>query len=704
MLASVTVIPLPRCVRSRMLASELTTASRAAFAFALWWALTLVAGIHSTPAPAHPDIEVGVDAGIRPGDDFFAYANGGWLEATQIPEDSPRWNARNEINDLTRRQLESLIDDAAGAPAGSDAHKVADFRAAYLNEAIIEARGLASLAHSFDRINGVHDKVALTRLLGSELGADVDPLNRGIYDSAHLLGLSVEPGLHAERNYVALLLQGGLGLPDRDHYASSAPENQALRTRYQRYIARMLELAGLDHAVERAAGVMALETAIAQTHATREASADERNADNSWTRADFLRQAPGLDWSGFFAAAGLSKQRSIVVWQPSAVKGVAALVASQPLSAWLDYLRFHLIHAHADALPRAFADEALAAPGSATSRQHSSRAQRALEGTQQAMSGVLGRLYVERYFPADQKARVQAITANVIEAFRRRVEAVTWLSPATKRQALAKLKALYFGVGYPEKWQDYSGLTLSAVDAVGNQQRLEDWNRRLALARLGQRVDVTGWWITPQSAGALLLFQQNAYNFSAALLQAPKFDPSASDAANYGAIGAIIGHEVSHFVDTLGADYDVAGRKVNWWTAEDVAGYEAATRPLVLQFSEYRPFPDMTINGKLTLVENLADLGGLVAAFDAYRRTLGSRASDKEYARQHDREFFIGFARSWRSKTREDALRAQIITNDHAPENFRIATVRNIDAWYDAFDIQPGQRLYLEPKARVRIW
>jgi predicted metalloendopeptidase len=682
----------------------LITGMRAILTFALSWALILAAGIQSAPAPANPVIEVGVDTGIRPGDDFFAYANGGWLETTQIPEGSPDWNARNEINDRTRRQLEGLIDDAAGAPVGSDAHKVADFRAAYLNEATIEARGLAALEPSLDRINGVHDKAALTRLLASELGADVDPLNWGIYDSAHLLGLSVEPGLHAEGSYVAFLLQGGLGLPDRDHYLSTAPDNQALRIRYQRHIGRMLELAGFDHAVQRAEGVMALEAAIAQTHATREASADERNADNLWTRADFVRQAPGLDWPAFFAVAGLSKQQSIVVWQPSAVKGVATLVASQPLSAWLDYLRFHAIHAYAEVLPRAFAEEAFALHGGDPSRQRSSRAQRAMEATQQAMSGVLGRLYVERYFPANQKARVQAITANVIEAFRQRVEAVTWLSPATKRQALAKLKTLYFGVGYPERWQDYSGLTVSAVDAVGNLQRLADWTYRLALARLGQPVDVTEWWIAPQTAGAVLLFQQNAYNFSAALLQAPKFDPTASDAANYGAIGAIIGHEVSHFVDTLGADYDDAGRKVHWWTAEDMAGYEAATGPLVHQFSDYRPFPDMTINGKLTLVENLADLGGLAAAFDAYRRTLGSKAGDKEYVRQHDREFFIGFARSWRSKKREDTLRAQITTNDHAPENFRIATVRNIDAWYDAFDVQPGQRLYLEPKARVHIW
>ena len=247
-------------------------------------------------------------------------------------------------------------------------------------------------------------------------------------------------------------------------------------------------------------------------------------------------------------------------------------------------------------------------------------------------------------------------------------------------------------------------LTVSPVDAVGNRQRLADRNYRLAVARLGQPVDVTEWVITPQTSGAVLLFQQNAYNFAAALLQAPKFDATASDAANYGAIGAIIGHEVSHFVDTLGADYDARGRKVHWWTDEDTAGYHAATAPLVDQFSSYRPFPDAAVNGKLTLVENVADLGGLVAAFDAYRRTLGSKASDEAYVSQHDREFFIGFARAWRSKIREDALRAQVATNDHAPENFRISTVRNMDAWYDAFDVQPGQRLYLEPKARVRIW
>jgi len=655
-------------------------------------ALTLVLACALTPSAA-------ISAATtepQPGDDFFAYANSAWLQATKIPDGAPRWTARSEINDLTRRQLDKLVDDTAGAPADSNARKVANFRAAYLDDEAIESDGVTPLAPTLGRINAISDRTALTRFLGSELRADVDPLNLGIYDSTHLLGLSVEPGLHGEANNVALLLQGGLGLGDRDRYLGTAPDDQSLRTRYERYIGRMLALAGFDQAEQRAAGVMALEIAIARTHATSAASADEANASNLWTRADFARQAPGMDWSAFFAAAKLSKQQSFVVWQPGAVTGAAALVASQPLAAWLDYLRFHVIHAHVDVLPHAFADEAL--------NQSGPREQRALTTTQQAMSGILGQLYAERHFPPQQKARVQAIAANVIAAFRQRVAAVTWLSPASKKQALAKLKTVYFGMGYPEKWQDYSDLKIDAADPIGNQQRLVDWNYEHALARVGKPVDLTQWWISPQTAGAVLLFQQNAYNFSAALLQAPKFDATASDAMNYGAIGAIIGHEASHFVDTLGADYDASRRKLHWWTAEDMAGYEAATRPLVEQFSSYRPLPDMTIDGKRTLVENVADLGGLAAAFDAYRHTLGSKASDKQYVKQLDREFFIGFARAWRSKTRQEALREQLTTDSHAPETFRIATVRNLDAWYEAFDVKPGRTLYLEPEARVRIW
>ncbi len=654
--------------------------------------------------------EAAVDASTQPGDDFFVYANGGWLKTTEIPAGKGRWGARDQITEHTRLQVAKLLDDANAAPAGSDARKVADFRAAYLNEAAIEASGLAPLKPLLGQIDRIRDKAGLTRSLGRELRADVDPLNQGVYNSSHVVGLAVQAGNHGEKEYVAYLLQGGLGLPDRESYLGIEPPMQALRAQYLAAIDRMLVRLDADRGraslgtASRAAAVMALETAIARSHATDEASGNEHNADTLWTRADFAREAPGMDWSAFFAAAGLAKQQAFVAWQPTALKGAAALVASQPLQAWKDYLRIRVIGRYAEVLPRALSVDAMVLHGvAAGSEQPGARAQLALEATQSALSEAIGKMYVERYFPPANKARLQVIVANVVAAFTQRVEVAAWMSPAARTMALAKLRNVYFGIGYPDRWQDFSDLAVDPADAVGNLQRIAQRNYRLAVARLGQSADATEWSIAPQWPGAVIAFHRNAYNFSAALLQSPKFDPSASDAANYGAIGAIVGHEVSHLVDTLGAEYEADGRLRRWWTRDDMTRYEAATDALVRQFSGYLPFPGVAVDGKLALTENLADLGGLAAAFDAYRRTLGSKANDKDYLRQQDRQFFIGFARSWRVKYRDDALKAQA-ARDHSPENYRIWTVRNIDAWYDAFDVKPGQRLYLEPAARVRIW
>ena len=638
------------------------------------------------------------------GDDFFAFANREWLRTTEIPAGRESWNARTAINDLTRRQVVTLLDDAAAQPAGSLARKVADYRAAWLNERAIEARGIAPLRPLLEGIDRIRDRAALTRHLGGGLGADVDPLNWGVFQSSHLLGLSVEQGIRGEKTNVAFLLQGGLGLPDREHYVSAEPRMQALRTRYEEYIGRMLALAGFERATERARAVLALETAMARGQATREASADDRNAGNRWTRGDFARRAPGMDWPAFLDAAGLARQDAIVAWQPGALTTLAALVGSEPVETWKDYLRFHLVHAHADVLPRAFADEASALQAAVTDRPTGPRAERALEATQSALGDALGRMYAERHFPADRKARVQAIVADVVTAFVRRVEGAAWMSPATKAQALEKLKTLYVGIGYPDRWEDYAGLTVDPKDAAGNLQRVADRNYRRMLARLGRPVDRTEWWIAPQRAGAILLFQQNAYQFSAALLQPPKFDSTASDAASYGAIGAVIGHDVSHFIDLLGAEYDTGGRKRGWWTAEDSSRFQALAEPLVRQFSAYRPFPDLGVNGNATRSENIADLAGLAAAFDAHRAKLGDRAADREHVRQRDREFFIAYAQSWRGKMTEAGLRAYLAGDIHAPDRYRVATVRNLDAWYDAFDVRPGQQLYLAPEARVKIW
>jgi putative endopeptidase len=667
----------------------------------------------SPAGPLRPAaLEAGVDPGVRPGDDFFAWANGAWFAATEIPAGKERVSARTEIDELTRRQVARLFEDAEVAPAGTTARQVADFRAALLDEAAIERRGLAPLSPVLRRIDGVTDRASLVRLLGEGLRADVDPLNWGVYDSSHLFGLSVEIGNHGEPDYVAYLLQGGLGLPDRESYLGAEPALQALRGRYETYIGRLLTLSEAASGTEtasRAAAVLALETSIARSHAARKESANDRNADHLWTRADFARRAPGIDWPAFFAAAGLAEQESWVVWQPGAVEGAAQLVASQPLTAWKDYLRVRELDRNVDLLPKAFAAAASslreAAPAGGSDAARSARAEAAQGATLKALAEEVGAVYADRHFPAAAKARVEAIVTAVVAAFRQRVEGVTWMSPASRAIALRKLDRLEFGIGYPERRPGAAELHVDPEDAVGNFARVAARDYRRALARLGRPVDRTDWWIAPHRAGAVLLFQQNAYNFAAALLQPPKFDPAASDAMTYGAIGAIVGHEVSHFVDTLGAEYDASGAFRRWWTPADLAGYESATAPLVEQFSAYRPFPDLAIDGKRTLSENLADLGGLAAAFDAYRRTLGSKAGDPVLVRRLDREFFIGFARAWRSKIRPEAVRTQVSSDDtHAPETYRVSTVRNLDAWYEAFDVRPGDRLYLPPAQRVRAW
>lgn len=657
-----------------------------------------------TPSPslqgaAASRLERTVDASIKPGDDFFAYANGAWLKTAVIPEGKDRRTVRDDISERTHQQLTTILDEARAAPPGSLARKVGDFRAAFLNESAIDQVGLGSLANMLSQIDHVSDTPALSRLLGAGMHADVDPLNFGIYASSSVLGLAVEHSIHGEKQYTAFLVQGGLALGDRDQYLSNESRPIEQRRRYRQYIARMLMLAGFDDTERRADSVLALETAIAVSHATRQASAVDRNADNQWSRADFAREAPGMDWDAFFEAAGLGGRRQVIVaWQPCAVKGVAALVASRPLESWKDYLRFHLVDEYADVLPRAFAQAAAEMRG-----DERTRSQRALAITQSAMGDAIGRLYAERHFSPAQKARVRGVIANVAAAFREHVAHASWLSPDSRKVALAKLDALYVGIGYPETWEDWSDLRVDVDDPLGNAQRVAARTYRHAVARLAMPYDPHEWVMTPQTVGAILNFQQNAYEFAAALLQSPKYDSTASDAATYGAIGALIGHDMSHFVDVLGADYEPDGRMHRWWTADDSAKFETAAEPLVRQFSEYEPLQGVHVDGRLTRTENVADLAGLTAAFEAYRKTLGAKATDRRYVRRADREFFIAFAQAFGAKLSETAMRAQVAT-DHAPEMYRMNTVRNIDAWYAAFDVVPGQRLYLEKSTRVRIW
>jgi len=644
----------------------------------------------------------GMKPSVRPGDDFNGYVNGGWIDATPIPADKSYWGVDGEIAELTDKRVAQLIEEAgkSGSNASDDARRVGTFYSAYMDEVGIEAKGLAPLLPTLDRIAATADKSALSRLLGSTLRADVDPLNSTNFFTENVFGLWVSQGLHDPAHYQAYLLQGGLGLPDREYYLAKDPKMAALRVKYQQHIATLFKLAGFKDADKRAARVFELERKIAASHAKREESEDIVKADNTWAAKDFPKKAAGMDWSAFFDGAGLTGQESINVWHPGAVKGEAALVRSAPLAVWKDYLSFHTINHYSNTLSKKFADERFEFYAHTLSGvpEQEPRWKRAVLQTNGAIGDSVGRLYVERYFPAEAKAKVQALVTNLIGAFDRRIDQLEWMAPATKVEAKAKLKTLYVGVGYPEHWRDYTGLNIVAGDALGNQIRSEEFFYRGELAKFGKPVDRSEWAMLPQVVNAVNLPLQNALNFPAGILQPPSFDPAAADAVNYGAIGAVIGHEISHSFDYQGAQFDSEGRLRNWWTKEDLAHFQKSSSALAAQFSTYRPFPDLAVKGQQTLSENIADLAGLTAALDAYHATL------KDPSKAADQQFFIAFAESWRGKVREAALRRQIATDGHAPIQYRVSTVRNLDAWYNAFDVQPGQGLYLTPQTRVRIW
>jgi putative endopeptidase len=533
----------------------------------------------------------------------------------------------------------------------------------------------------------------------------VDALNATNFHTDRLFGVWVSPDFADPDRNVAYLLQGGLGMPDRDNYRNTDPRERELQEKYRAHIAAVCKLAGMPDAEAVAGRVYGLERSIADVHVSRTDSVDVEKANNPWTLAEFPKKAPGIDWPVFFEAAGLSRQPKITVWQPSAVTGIAALVAGRPLSVWKEYLKFRAVDRASALLPKAFAEESFRFYGTALTgapRQRD-RWKRAAEATNAALGDAVGQLYVRRYFPARAKEQAQAMVRNIEAAFARRIDRLDWMSPETRAKAKAKLETLYVGIGYPERWRDYSGLVVDG-DALANLQRSELFDYHASLARLGERVDKSQWWMTPQTVNAVNLPLQNALNFPAAILNPPFFEMDADPVLNYGAIGAIIGHEISHSFDDQGSRFDASGRLQNWWTPEDFAHFTAAGERLAREFDGYEPLPGLHVNGKLTLSENIADLAGVSASFDAYRAESGNRPAPGREGFNNEQRFFLAFAQSWRSKQRPEALRIRLMTDGHAPPEYRADTVRNVDSWYSAFAIQPGHKLYLAPEARVRVW
>ncbi len=661
----------------------------------------------STAPQTSSGIDVaGMDKSAVPGDDFYSYANGGWMKKTTIPADKSRYGDFSVLADDTRQRLRTLLEQSASAGgADADTRKIGDYYSSFMDEAAIESKGITPLKPDLDAIAGIKDRRDLARVIGSEQRADVDALNNTNFETGYLFGIWITQGLEDPSQTYPYLLQGGLGLPDRDYYLSADPHMVDLRKQYQSHIQTVFRLAGFDKPEERAARVFALETKMAQTHATRVESEDVHKA-MTWKREELAAKAPGLDWAAYLGAAGLNDAPVFYVWHPNAIPGLAKLAGSEPLASWQDWLALHVVERYAPFLPKAFVDESFQFYGKTMSGtpEQRPRWQRGIDDASDALGEAVGKIYAQRFFPPETKAKVQAMVADLITAFGKRIDALTWMAPETKTKAKAKLSTLKVGVGYPDHWVDYSALEIVRGDALGNQQRAELFEYHRQLAKLHQPVDRSEWWMTPQTVNAVNLPLQNALNFPAAIIQPPYFDPKADDAHNYGAMGAIIGHEISHSFDDQGSQFDADGRLANWWTADDNAHFKAAGEALAAQFDAYKPFPDLAVNGHQTLSENIADVAGLLDSFDAYHLALHGASDATKDGFSGDQRFFISFSQSWRAKIRDEELRKEIATDGHAPDQYRALTVRNLDPWYDAFSVHAPQKLYLEPKDRVRVW
>ena len=648
-----------------------------------------------------------MDKSVTPGDDFFSYADGSWVKNTPIPDDRSRiggfWIADQVREKNTRELFDNIL---KSKPTSGNDVLIANYYNAYVNIDAIDRAGIEPAKADLDAIARITDKRALSAAIGSNIRADTDPLNATNFQTENLFGVFVTQGLATPGQQLPYLMQGGIGLPDAQYYLSSDVKMADMRAKYRTYIQTLLKAANYADADAAAGRIMDLETKIAKAHEPREQSEDFANGAQVWTRQQLDQNAPGLDWGALLSAAQLGDVQKFDAYHFAAIPKLAALVGSEPLQNWKDWLAFHTLNQQTNVLPKLFRDASFAFYGTALAGtpQQRPRDILALNATSNSLQDAVGKAYVDKYFPASSKAEIQKMVDNIKSAFAKRVQAIDWMAPSTKQEALKKVKNIVVGVGYPDTWRDYSGLQIMADNAYANQNNAALAEYRHQIAKIGKPLDRAEWWMPPQLVNAVNLPVQNALNFPAAILVKPFFDPTADAAFNYGGIGATIGHEISHSFDNGGALFDAQGALRNWWTPADFKKFAAAGDALAKQFDAYEALPGLHVNGKLTLSENIADVAGLNAAYDAYRASLGGKEAPTVNGLTGDQRFFLAFAQSWAVKSRPETLRQIVLTNGHAPEQFRAVTMRNIDAWYPAFNVKPGQKLYLAPDKRVKIW
>jgi putative endopeptidase len=648
-----------------------------------------------------------MDKSVVPGNDFFSYANGTWVKNTPIPPDRSRIGGFYIADQVREKNTRALFDQIikSNPTSGNDA-LIANYYNAYVNTDAIDRAGLGPAKADLDAINAIADKHQLSAAIGGTLRSDTDPLNATNFHTENLFGIFVTQGLATPGEQLPYIMQGGIGLPDAQYYLSADPKMADTRNKYKTYVQTILQDANYPDPQGAAGRIMDLETKIAQAHEPREQSEDFKNGAQVWTRQQLEQKAPGIDWAALLGAAGLGSAQKFDAYHYASIPKLSALVASEPLQNWKDWLTFHTLNSQANVLAKPFRDANFAFYGTQLqgTPQQRPRDALALNATSNALQDAVGKAYVDKYFPASSKAEIEGMVTNLKAAFARRVKAIGWMSPSTKQEALKKVQNIVVGVGYPDSWRDYSGLQIVGNNAYANQKNAGLWEYRHQIAKIGKPMDPHEWWMPPQLVNAVNLPVQNALNFPAAILVKPFFDPNADAAFNYGAIGATIGHEISHSFDTGGALFDASGAMRNWWTPADFANFQKQAQMLEQQFDAYEALPGLHLNGKLTINENIADVAGLGASYEAYKTSLGGKPAPVIGGLTGDQRFFLAFAQSWAAKWRPEALRQIVLTNEHAPDQFRAQTVRNIDAWYQAFGVKPGQKLYLAPNQRVKIW
>jgi putative endopeptidase len=669
--------------------------------FALFAALSLYCTINSVDAEPPKQLAImpfgfdlaGMDLTVAPGSDFYRYANGTWARSTPIPADKSSFGMFTHLDDLNRERVRGILEVAR-----NDTHsKAGAAYTAFLDEAALDTKGLTPARPWLDRIEAITTRADYARLAAQAAREGV----------AVPFEVAVTQDDRNPDAYVLKLSQGGLGLPDRDYYLRTDASMVQARSVYHDHVARLLALSGASRqeASRRADALLLMETGIAKASWNRVDSRDAGKIYNRRTRAQIDTLATGFDMAKFLDGMG-APTNDLVVSQPTAVAGIAHVIGATPLPVLKDALRVAVLDAYGDVLPRAFAEERFEFHGRLLSgaEQPEPRWKRAVAFAVDAAPDEVGKAYVSRYFPAENKRAAEALVRNLVAALDLRIQALDWMTPQTKLRARAKLAAFHPKVGYPDRWHDYSGLDMRANDAFGDQRRARIFAFDREMKKVGRPFNRDEWRVTPMTVDAFANFSAVEIVIPAAILQPPFYDPNADAAINYGGIGASIAHEITHQFDDQGSKYDERGRLTAWWTPSDLSGFAARTKALARQYDAYQPLPGIHVNGALTLGENIADLGGLAIAYDAWKISLQGKSAPTLNGFTGDQRFFLGWAQIWRLNYRDADLRQRLLTNPHAPAAQRVWNSRNLDAWYKAFEVRPGQALYLSPDRRVRIW